>query len=103
MRSAVVANAAVTASGGAPSVAFALTIDAWTILSVLSTALVLGMIATLLGLRVGGRDPDGAESAERDISGVLARRTLRAGTILPDDVPPETDQAAGDAARGRRR
>lgn len=70
-------------------------IDGWTVLSVLTTAVVLGIIASLIGRRVGRRDSPDPASADRRIGDVLQRRTLRAGGLLPADAPPDVDDSAG--------
>jgi len=93
-----VASTAVTAPVGAPSVAFLTAIDAWPILPLLATALVLGLIAIVLGLHATRRNSPDPESAEREITDALLRRTLRAGRPLRDDAPTDTDDSSGGAS-----
>lgn len=93
-----VASTAVTAPAGAPFPAFLAAIDAWPILPFLATALVLGLIAIVLGLRTTRRDAPDPESAEREITDALQRRTLRAGRPLRDDAQTDTDDSSGGAS-----
>lgn len=92
------ASTAVTAPEGAPFPAFLAAIDAWPILPFLATALVLGLIAIVLGLRATRRDSPDPESAEREITDGLQRRTLRAGRLLRNDAPSDTDDSSGGAS-----
>ncbi len=87
-----------TAPEGAPSVAFVSSIDAWIALSVVGAAIVLGLVAGMLGIRATRRESNDLASTEREISEVLAKRTLRAGRPLPDDPSPDADDSSGAAS-----